>query len=279
MLGADVTRALLTTHSVLGADLHGPSVMDVCDAAAISSMFSEFKPEVVIHCAAMTDVDACEGNPEEAYRVNTGGTWNLAEACRKQNARLCYISTDYVFDGEKGSPYDEFDAPNPLGHYGRSKLAGELCVARSGVQYWIVRTSWLFGLGGKCFPQTMLHAFKTQNEVRVVDDQVGSPTYTIDLAEKLKQIVEELPCGVYHVCNDGTCSWFEFAEKLAMEAGWHGKVRPIPSSEWPTPTRRPRNSSLRRHALELLGKAEIRRWQDAAGEYVREWKIADVVTA
>lgn len=276
MLGRLVDSALAERHQVIPTDVVGGcEAMDIADTSAVFDTINRFRPELVIHCAAMTDVDGCERDPDTAHKLNAVGTWNVACACASVGAAIAYVSTDYVFDGEKESAYTEFDQPNPMSAYGASKLAGERAVIELCQKHYIVRTSWVFAPHGKNFAISMLKAAETRNELRVVADQFGSPTYAKDLAEFLCSLVGSPLYGIYHYTNSGSCSWHEFASKILETAGRTDvKVVPIKSEEWPTPTKRPKNSVLRHYRMELLGRDNARPWQDAVTEFVTEWTTA-----
>jgi len=278
MLGRLVCSAVrkLSDHQVVPTDvLEGCEHLDVADTAGVFDAINRFHPEMVIHCAAMTDVDGCERDPDRAHLINAVGTWNLACACASIDAAIAYVSTDYVFDGEKGAPYTEFDEPNPMSAYGASKLAGEMAVRELCRKHYVVRTSWLFAPHGKNFAISILKAADANKELRVVADQIGSPTYAKDLAEFLAALVGSPLFGVYHFTNAGSCSWHEFASKILETAGRTDvKVTPIKSEEWPTPTRRPKYSVLRHYKMELVGRDSARPWQDAVREFVSEWTTA-----
>jgi len=276
MLGRLVCAALQEKHQVILTDvLPGCESLDITDTGAVFDTLNRFRPELVIHCAAMTDVDGCERNPDMAYKVNGVGTWNLACACASLDSAIAYVSTDYVFDGEKGEAYTEFDRTNPMSAYGGSKLAGEIAVRELCRKHYVVRTSWLFAPHGKNFAISILKAADVKKELRVVADQVGSPTYAKDLAEFLASLVGSPLYGVYHFTNAGSCSWHEFAGKIIETAGKTDvKVVPIKSEEWPTPTKRPKYSVLRHYKMELLGRDSARPWEEAVAEFVREWTTA-----
>ncbi len=273
MLGRLVCSELSGKHEVVATDvLPGCEQMNIADVEAVFRVVEKNRPDLVIHCAAMTDVDGCERDPDSAYRVNALGTLNLACACAAQNAAIAYVSTDYVFDGEKGEPYTEFDAPNPIGVYGASKLAGERAIAQLCPKHYIVRTSWVFAPHGKNFALTMLRLSETKDELTVVADQVGSPTYARDLAGFLASLAGSPLYGTYHYTNAGSCSWHEFACSIIEAAGReHVRVVPIRTEDWPTPTRRPKFSALRRYRLELMGRDNARPWQHAVTEFISEW--------
>jgi len=217
----------------------------------------------------MTDVDGCELDRDAAYRVNTVGAWNIAASCEEAGARIMFISTDFVFDGQKREPYTEFDATNPINAYGSSKLIAERLVREACPRCYIVRTSWLFGPTGKCFPKTILKLAKTNPSIDIVSDQVGSPTYVDDLALAIADIVQVPMFGTYHVANSGSCSWHEFAQAIVKGAGIRDVVvNPISSDSWSSPTKRPAYSVLRPYARELQGKPPLRHWQAALSEFI-----------
>lgn len=270
-LGRDLLAELAPHH-----DCHGltRAEADVTDFASLSRCLNELRPDLVIHAAAYTDVDGCERDPTRAYRENTVGSWNTAAAAHVCGAAVAVVSTDFVFDGEKREPYTEFDATNPLGHYGASKLAGEQAALRANPRTFILRAQWLYGIHGKNFAYAILRA-ASRGEVKVVADQIGAPTYTVDLARMIGRIIETPRYGIYHANNAGSCSWYEFAVELYRLAGLDPAIlRPIPSSEWPSPTRRPAYSVLRRTALELMGLDDARPWQEAAREFVEAARAA-----
>src|SRR5579884_4068506 len=201
MLGSDVCRCFAERGDEVTPVTTDD--FDIADAKRTRDAVLAAKPDVVVHTAAFTDVDGCERNPDEAYRVNALGTWSVASACAEAGAKLIHISTDFVFDGEKAEPYTEFDAPNPLGVYGASKLAAENLARTACARHFIVRSSWLFGPHGKCFPKVILRAAETKSELTVVADQRGTPTYTPDLAAALTGLPELELYGTYHIVNGG----------------------------------------------------------------------------
>jgi dTDP-4-dehydrorhamnose reductase len=276
MLGRLVVQALEGKHEVIATDvLPECERLDIVDTCSVFAAIEKHKPELVIHCAAMTDVDGCEREPDAAFRANALGTWNLACACAANDAAIAYVSTDYVFDGDKGEPYTEFDRPNPASAYGASKLAGEQAVIELCPKHYIVRTSWVFAPHGKNFAITMLRHSETKKELTVVGDQFGSPTYAKDLAGFLASLAGSPLYGIYHYTNSGSCSWHEFAKTIIEMAGRTDvNVVPIRTEDWPTPTRRPKFSVLRHYRLELLGRDNARSWQEATAEFVREWTTA-----
>lgn len=273
MLGRLVCQVLNDKHEVIPTDvLPDCEHLDITNTESVFEVVKKHRPEMVIHCAAMTDVDGCERSPDLAFKVNALGTWNLACACAANDAAIAYVSTDYVFDGEKGEPYTEFDRTNPTSAYGASKLAGEQAVTELCPKHYIVRTSWVFAPHAKNFALTMLRLSETNKEIKVVADQFGSPTYAKDLAGFLASLAGSPLYGVYHYTNSGACSWHEFAKNILETAGRTDvNVVPIKTEDWPTPTRRPKFSALRHYRLELLGRDHARSWQEATAEFISEW--------
>ncbi len=250
------------------ADIIGDNAhIDIADPDDVFEFMGKINPEAVINCAAMTNVDGCETETDLAYKLNAVGPQNLACACASYGAVLTHVSTDYVFDGKKGEPYTEFDKPNPLGVYGASKLAGEEAVREICPSHYIVRTSWLYAPHGKNFALTMLRLAETRDEIKVVADQYGSPTYAKDLAEFLVFLHGSPMFGTYHFTNSGVCSWYEFAAAILEGAGKQVKVTPISTEEYPTPTERPKYSVLRHYRMELMGLDKARPWQETVKEF------------
>jgi dTDP-4-dehydrorhamnose reductase len=265
MLGQDLVAHLGIRHQVIPLKR---SEVDITDSARLLRAFQEHHPDVAIHAAAFTAVDECESHPEVAFQVNAEGTHNVALACQRLRTPLLYISTDYVFDGEKPEPYVENDPPNPLNVYGRSKLQGERSVLELLSRFWIVRISWLFGPLGKNFVRAILSQARNGSPLRVVNDQVGAPTYTSDVAAKLEEIVTRGVPGIYHATNQGTCSWFDFAREVLRQAGLqHVPISPVPTSVLDRPARRPKNSCLANVRLQESGLGFLPPWQDAVRRY------------
>lgn len=278
MLGQDVCAQFAPHFALMTASRRaGDFRLDITDGKTTRRVIRETAPDVVILCAAYTDVDGCERNPEEAYRANAFGTANVASACADAGARLLFISTDFVFDGAKRNGYTEWDTPRPLNVYGASKLAGEEWIRQICPRHWIVRTAWLYGLGGRCFPRTILNAAREGKPLRVVNDQTGSPTFTRDLAGVLLEIVQQnVAYGTYHVVNQGSATWYEVAcevVKLATERGLLSaqiSVIPITSREWLSPTRRPTYSVLNMERLRWAGISLPRHWKEALRDYIQQ---------
>ena len=276
MLGTEMVARLAREQDVIGVDVGD---FDITDFAATEAAVARAKPDLVCHCAAYTDVDGCERDPDLAFRVNALGTWNVAAACNGVGAAMLYISTDFVFDGEKGAPYTEYDSPRPLGAYGASKLAGERHVRELVQRHFIVRTAWLYAAHGRNFVLNILRKAReavaaagpggAEPALRVVADQVGSPTSAADLADAVaRHIVDSRLYGTYHITNAGSCSWAELAAEALRLAGSRARVEPISWKDWPSPTRRPPYSVLRRLCLEMQGRDDMRPWQEALAEVV-----------
>ncbi|CEK14874.1 dTDP-4-dehydrorhamnose reductase [Chthonomonas calidirosea] len=274
MLGTDLCCLLEQSgHEVIRSSQreHAESdvTLDILDFSATRATLQQCKPDMLIHTAAYTHVDGCERDPDRAFQINALGTWHVAAACAEQDIPIVYISTDFVFDGRKTTPYTEFDPPNPINHYGASKLAGEQAVQKLCRRHYIVRTQWLFGVHGKNFPGTILELAQKRNELPVVVDQRGSPTSTLALSRALIKLLDTPLYGTYHIACKGECSWFEFAQKTLELAGIsHVTLHPIPAEQWPSPTHRPAYSVLRRYVLELQGRDDLPTWQEALEEFI-----------
>lgn len=266
MLGQDLTVRLRARHQVMPFTR---AEADITDASAIAQAIRRAAPEVIVHAAAFTAVDRCESERALAFRVNGEGTRNVALACREVAIPLVYLSTDYVFDGEKGGPYVESDATHPLSVYGESKLEGENQVKALLDRYWIIRTSWLFGPHGRNFVAAILGQARRGVPLRVVNDQTGSPTYTEDLAAAVEAVIEYGSPGVYHISNQGFCSWFGFSREILRQAGFDpSRITPIPSSALDRPAHRPKNSRLANARLAAEGIPLLPPWQDALRRYL-----------
>jgi dTDP-4-dehydrorhamnose reductase len=274
MLGSDLCPLLSRKFDTIACNR---AELDVTDASALQSRIQEWAPDVVINCAAATNVDRCETEPDWAYHGNAWGAWSAAAAAEAAGARLIHISTDFVFSGDSEVPYAEWDPTGPLSVYGASKLAGEQAVWRACRRASVVRTQWLYGRSGASFPRAILNAARRNPEkgLRVVADQFGSPTYTQHLARKLAWLVETPVDGLYHISNAEECSRHEWAVRLLALAGISGvAVTPIKAVDWPAPAPRPRRSTLRRYALELMGSDDMPTWYDGLREYVAELRAA-----
>jgi len=286
VLGQDLCRELVDEYEVVGLDVRAARAadgrgqvadfvkIDITDRDEAIEKISGIDPAIVIHAAAYTDVDGCELDPDRAREVNAIGTQNVALACRGCDIPIFYLSTDFVFDGNKKAPYTESDRPNPLNIYGKSKLDGEGYVGSLLDKFLIIRTSWLFGRGGKNFVDTIVDEAKRGKVLKVVNDQFGSPTYTKDLSRAIeglinKVLAEDRIYGIYHITNGGGCSWYEFAVRiLEYSNGENVAVMPITSNELDYPARRPKMSILdNSRYIELTGE-RLRPWSEALREYL-----------
>ena len=274
-LGHDVVEELSRRgHTAVGSDLSGDCPLDITDADAVTRVLGEIRPDAVIHCAAWTAVDAAEDaeNRDKVQAINGGGTRNIALACRALGCKLLYISTDYVFDGQGETPWQP-DCRDyaPLNAYGRSKLAGEEAVRALTERYFIVRIAWVFGLHGGNFVKTMLRLSESHDTLRVVCDQVGTPTYTPDLSRLLADMIETDRYGVYHATNEGGyISWYEFACEIFRQAGKTVNVIPVTTAEYGlSKAARPMNSRLDKRKLVENGFTPLPDWRDALGRYLK----------
>ncbi len=241
--------------------------LDITKLDSVMRTIREVKPDFVINAAAFTDVDRCESEPDLAYLVNGLGARNVAMACEESKCPIIQISTDYVFDGAKNGPYNEWDNTAPINQYGLSKLMGERFVTSLTSRFYVVRTSWLYGKNGKNFVDTIGRLLSEREGIDVVNDQAGSPTYTLDLAGKLREIIGK-GYGVYHVTNSGKCSWYDFAVAIAAKKGIKKRITPVTSEMFKRPAKRPANSVLGHTMLRLEGLGEMRDWKEALDEYL-----------
>ncbi|EES72757.1 dTDP-4-dehydrorhamnose reductase, partial [Paenibacillus sp. oral taxon 786 str. D14] len=273
-LGHDVVHLFENAgHLVLPCDRDS---LDITDGAMCLERVQQFKPDAIIHCAAYTAVDQAETDVDAAYAVNAVGTRNMVLAAERVKAKFCYISTDYVFDGTNVSPYQEYDNTNPQSVYGKSKRAGEILVQSLSSTFFIVRTSWVYGLHGQNFVKTMLKLGQEKPILNVVNDQKGSPTYTVDLATFLLELIQTEKYGIYHASNTGECTWFEFAQAIFEEASvilrkhYMAQVEPCTTEEFPRPAQRPRYSVLDHMAIRTNGLQDLRFWREGLKDFLRE---------
>jgi dTDP-4-dehydrorhamnose reductase len=264
-LGTDFQLVSAGLHDVVAFDLD----LDVTDRKAVAAKVREVEPDLLVNAAAFTNVDGAEADELNAYKVNALGPYNLAMACRDVGIPLVQVSTDFVFNGDASEPYTEYDLPDPRGVYGKSKRAGELYVEWTMDRFYICRTSWLFGVGGGNFVKTMMRLGKERAEVAVVTDQVGSPTYSRDLALKLLDIIETDAYGYYHTCNAGWCSWNQFTRDIFETAGIDAVVKPTTTEELGRPAPRPAFSVMRGLALELQGIEPMRDYHEALDDFIK----------
>lgn len=274
-LGSDLMEGLSPSFNITGVDI---DTLDIADKPAVTKFIEKLQPDIVIHAAAYTDVDGCETNPELAMQVNGDGAANVAEACRKVGAYMIYYSTDYVFDGNAETPYIETDTPSPQTVYGRSKLAGEEAVQKILNDYAILRIGWVYGRSGKNFVKTMLRLAQLQQETRrrgetvkpltVVDDQIGNPTWTIDIVRQTQTVIDRKLKGLYHSTSEGQCSWYRFAADIFGIAGLDVELKPCTTAEFPRPARRPAMSALENRNLNEASANVMRPYRMALEEFL-----------
>ena len=273
-LGYDVVKVLNERKiECRGVDIED---FDITDAGAVREYIVKYAPDAVIHCSAYTAVDKAEDNLDLVRCVNAEGPGNIAAACKEIGAKMVYISTDYVFPGVGNKPYEVDDPTGPLDAYGQTKLEGELAVKKYLSKYFIVRISWVFGINGNNFVKTMLRIGRERKEINVVCDQIGSPSYTADLAPLLCDMVMTDKFGTYHATNEGFCSWADFTKEIFKLAGYDTKVNPIPTSQYPTKAKRPFNSRMSKASLDAAGFQRMPSWQDALARYLKELKVLHV---
>ncbi|WP_337018808.1 dTDP-4-dehydrorhamnose reductase [Oceanobacillus massiliensis] len=269
-LGYDVIRE----GNKNGMDMHavGSKDLDITKKADIDRYVTGLKPDAIIHCAAYTAVDKAEDDKETAWKVNVDGTEYLAHAAKEIDAKFLYVSTDYVFNGQGEEPFTETDEINPIGYYGLTKHEGEKVVKNLIARSFIVRISWVFGINGNNFIKTMLRLAESHRELNVVSDQIGSPTYTYDLAKLLIEMIQSEQYGTYHATNEGFCSWAEFAAEIFKQSNKAVKVNAITTEEYPTRAVRPKNSRMAKDKLTEHGFQKLPKWQDALTHYLDELK-------
>jgi len=244
------------------------NTLDITNSAAVAAFMRDVKPQAVVHCAAYTNVDGAESDYDGAFRVNVVGAQNIAAGCLETGARMVYVSTDYVFDGQKREPYREFDTINPQSVYGITKWQGEETVRQILGRHYIIRTAWLYGEGNN-FVRTMLNLAEKNSTLRVVDDQIGTPTSTVDLAKSIFTLLATDAYGTYHGTCQGHCSWYEFACEIFLQAGKQIEVLPVTTCEFPRPAKRPAHSVLDNYMLRMTVGDSMRSWQQSLEEYIR----------
>jgi dTDP-4-dehydrorhamnose reductase len=268
-LGSDCEQVLRTNHDVVGVDLKD---MDITDLAVVKKVTGHVRPDVVVNCAAYTNVDACETDRSLAWKVNVQGPGNLASMVDKYGGRLMHVSTDYVFDGRKDpfEPYLEDDEPNPLSYYGRTKLEGEMAVRQATDHYLILRTAWLYGVRGHNFLKTMLKLALNHPEgaIKVVNDQFGSPTWSHTLALQIAKLVQVNGQGIYHATSEGHCTWYELAKYFLETVGVPHVLVPCATEDYPTPAPRPRNSVLENRQLKDKGINLMPNWRTDLDQFI-----------
>jgi dTDP-4-dehydrorhamnose reductase len=265
MLGTDLCQVLGDSHEVTGCDIDD---FDIVNRTTTHDAVVSARPEVVVHLAAFTDVEACESERSKAFECNAIGSMNIASAAREAGANLVYLSTDYVFDGTKSEPYVELDQPRPLNFYGVTKLYGEYYAETLTAKHLIVRTSWLFGPNGSNFVDKIVGKASQGGPLRVVNDQRGCPTYTMDLAKGMKQVIETGLEGIVHLSNSGEATWFDLAKHAVAMAGMVCEIEPVSSGSYTTKAVRPRYSVLGSLVLENIGFGGLPPWRDAVREHL-----------
>lgn len=289
MLGTDLVNVLKDEHELHGVDvkelsykspLKSYNLLDITDVQQTYDVITKINPDLVIHTAGYTDVDGCEGKPDVAYMVNGIGTRNIALACQRFDAALMYVSTDYVFDGKKQKPYLEYDKPNPQSIYAKSKYWGENFVQHLLNKFYIVRSSGLFGENGRNFVKTILNLTQQRKEIKVVKDQITSPTYTKDLAEAISKLISPAVSqrqdavshlyGIWHITNSSSCSWYDFAKEILKITGNKLKITSITSKDLKQPAKRPKYSVLNNYCWQLQGWKLLRSYKDALSDYLSQ---------
>jgi len=270
MLGSDLLKKLSADHEVTGMD---KEEIDIVSAKDCKNAVAEVNPDIVINAAAFTNVDGCETQRDACFAVNAEAVKNICEACRGKNIKIIHFSTDYVFDGTATKPYEENDKCNPISAYGASKLAGERYLQSLSEDYLLIRTSWLYGINGKNFVRTILDKAKTTTRLSVVDDQIGCPTYTKDLAAAVELLIFQNQRGIFHVTNRGHCSWYEFAVRILKEVSKDEvEVKPIKTHELPLPAMRPAYSALSMQKFITTTGKTPQPWQLAVQDYLKNIK-------
>jgi dTDP-4-dehydrorhamnose reductase len=271
LLGSELGLWLQNSSQNLRADIVSWDLpdFDITDTDRVKSEIKRLRPSIIIHLAALTDVDGCELNRAKTYRINTVATGGIVEAARESDSVLAFLSTDYVFDGTKGSPYDETDHPHPLSYYGQTKLAAEKEVQKQLRKFFTIRTAGLYGRPGKNFVDTILSQAQTQKTLSVVDDQTTSPTSARDLCPHIERLLTSSRYGIYHLANSGYCSWFEFAGAIIKFAGLKNQVLPITTSESGRTAPRPAFSALDCRKFERAFNERLRPWKDALADYLK----------
>jgi len=265
MLGHDLVD-VLSEHELSTTTIE---TLDITDIDNTIRTVKKNNPDILVHAAAFTDVDGSESNPDLAYKVNALGTRNVAVACQKADCAMVYICTDYVFDGTSNSTYYEYDQSKPLGVYGKTKYAGEVYIRDILNKFYIIRTSWLYGYHGPNFVNTMLNLAKTTDNISVVNDQIGSPTYTVDLANAIALLIKKPSYGIYHITNSDYCSWYDFAKEIFKQSNVEVNLKPVTTEEYPRPASRPKFSVLENYNWKMEGYPKIRSYKEALTDYLK----------
>jgi dTDP-4-dehydrorhamnose reductase len=266
MLGHDLVDILSVDNEVITTTI---DTLDITDIKKTIETVKKNNPDVLIHAAAFTDVDGSESNPDLAFKVNVLGTRNVAVACNEINCAMVYICTDYVFDGTNNTSYHEYDQTKPLGVYGKTKHTGEVYIRDILNKFYIVRTAWLYGYHGPNFVTTMLNLAKTTKNISVVNDQIGSPTYTVDLANAIALLIKRPSYGIYHITNSESCSWYDFAKEIFDQANIEVELKPVTTEEFPRPAPRPKFSVLENYNWKMEGYPKLRSYKEALTDYLK----------
>ena len=266
MLGHDLVDILSVDNEVITTTI---DTLDITDIKKTIETVKKNNPDVLIHAAAFTDVDGSESNPDLAFKVNALGTRNVAVACNEINCAMVYICTDYVFDGTNNTSYHEYDQTKPLGVYGKTKHTGEVYIRDILNKFYIVRTAWLYGYHGPNFVTTMLNLAKTTKNISVVNDQIGSPTYTVDLANAIALLIKRPSYGIYHVTNSESCSWYDFAKEIFNQTNIEVELKPVTTKEFPRPAPRPKFSVLENYNWKMEGYPKLRSYKAALTDYLK----------
>ncbi|WP_409200111.1 dTDP-4-dehydrorhamnose reductase [Methanobrevibacter sp. DSM 116169] len=264
MLGTDL-QEVLKDEEIIATDV---DVLDITDKKATFDFVDDHKPDIIINSAAYTDVDGCEENKDLAFKINSEGPKILALACKEFDIPLVHISTDYVFNGDNDKPWKETDVPNPISVYGETKLEAEVAIQEILDKFFILRTAWLYGVHGNCFPKTMLELSQNHDEISVVDDQVGSPTFTLDLATAISKLIKTDFYGLYHLTNSEYCSWYDFTKLIFKLSNIDTKVKAVTTEEFPRPAPRPKYSVLANNLWKENGFEPLRSYKEAIEEYL-----------
>ena len=270
MLGTDVISALENEELILTDVVESDIItkLDITDKDATIDYIKDINPDVVINTAAYTDVDGCETNQDLAFKINVDGVKNLALGCKEVDIPLVHLSTDYVFNGDNDKPWTEEEEPNPISVYGETKIASEKAIEETTDKFFIIRTAWLYGVNGKSFPRTMLELAENNDEISVVNDQVGGPTFTKDLAEAISKLIKTDYYGLYHLTNSGKCSWYEFTKLIFELANIDVKVKAVTTDEFPRPAPRPKYSVLANNNWKNKGFEPLRDYKEAIAEFL-----------
>lgn len=271
-LGKELVRLLSHEHQVFGLSRRELDVREIDSCLAI---IKKFQPDVIVHLAAYTAVDLAESNETEAYSLNAYGSRNVAIAANEIGAKVCYVSTDYVFDGLSSRPYQEYDSTNPINVYGKTKRVGECYVSSLCPQFFIVRTAWVYGKEGHNFVKTMLKLAKEREQIKVVNDQVGSPTYTVDLCNFLSALIKTSKYGIYHATNSGSCSWYDFAKAIFEIKGIQVRLESCVTSDYPRPAARPKFSVMDHAAIQENGFDSMPHWREALERFLKSLEVTE----